>query len=171
MLNTLGNSAAGGLLVSFIIPFLFMLFARVSMDRVWALYYMLQMMTNLSNYIKLLTPSNSYYILIMIKNVVCFRLMKNETVQRLATKYIFKTKWALVVKDLVMDQGADVTNQVIFFTVLTLVLIGQKFKYSRDYCTEQRQTMVWNGWLRGKITCYFPNCIFVFTNLVALFGD
>ena len=103
MLNTLGNSAAGGLFVSFVIPFLFMLFARVSMDRVWALYYMLQMMTNLSNFIILLTPSNSLYILIVIKNVVCFRLMKNESVQRLAKKYIFKSKLALKFKDLLMD--------------------------------------------------------------------
>lgn len=103
MLNTLGNSAAGGLFVSFVIPFLFMLFARVSMDRVWALYYMLQMMTNLSNYIVLLTPSNSLYILIVIKNVVCFRLMRNESVQRLAKKYIFKSKLALQFKDLLMD--------------------------------------------------------------------
>jgi hypothetical protein len=99
----LGNSAAGGLFVSFVIPFLFMLFARVSMDRVWALYYMLQMMTNLSNFIILLTPSNSLYILIVIKNVVCFRLMKNESVQRLAKKYIFKSKLALKFKDLLMD--------------------------------------------------------------------
>ena len=103
MLNTLGNSAAGGLFVSFVIPFLFMLFARVSMDRVWALYYMLQMMTNLSNYIVLLTPSNSLYILIVIKNVVCFRLMRNESVQRVAKKYIFKSKLALQFKDLLMD--------------------------------------------------------------------
>ena len=136
MLNTLGNSAAGGLLVSFIIPFLFMLFARVSMDRVWALYYMLQMMTNMSNYFSLLTPSNGYYILNIIKNVVCFRLMKNEHVQRVAIKYIFKSKYALYVKDLLMDQGADVTNQVIFFTVLAMVLVGQKFQYTRDYCRE-----------------------------------
>lgn len=131
MLNTLGNSAAGGLFVSFVIPFLFMLFARVSMDRVWALYYMLQMMTNLSNFIILLTPSNSLYILIVIKNVVCFRLMKNESVQRLAKKYIFKSKLALKFKDLLMDQGADVTNQVIFFFVLSVVLIGQKIQYTR----------------------------------------
>jgi len=73
------------------------------MDRVWALYYMLQMMTNLSNYIVLLTPSNSLYILIVIKNVVCFRLMRNESVQRLANKYIFKSKLALQFKDLLMD--------------------------------------------------------------------
>jgi hypothetical protein len=127
----LGNSAAGGLFVSFVIPFLFMLFARVSMDRVWALYYMLQMMTNLSNFIILLTPSNSLYILIVIKNVVCFRLMKNESVQRLAKKYIFRSKLALQFKDLLMDQGADVTNQVIFFFVLSVVLIGQKIQYTR----------------------------------------
>ena len=73
------------------------------MDRVWALYYMLQMMTNLSNYIVLLTPSNSLYILIVIKNVVCFRLMRNESVQRVAKKYIFKSKLALQFKDLLMD--------------------------------------------------------------------
>jgi hypothetical protein len=29
------------MLVSFLIPFIFMLFARVSMDKVWAFYYML----------------------------------------------------------------------------------------------------------------------------------
>jgi hypothetical protein len=41
MVNSIASTAQNGLLVSFLIPFIFMLFARVSMDRVWALYYML----------------------------------------------------------------------------------------------------------------------------------
>jgi hypothetical protein len=40
-INKIANTATNGLLVSFLIPFIFMIFARVSMDRVWALYYML----------------------------------------------------------------------------------------------------------------------------------
>lgn len=41
LVTTISNSAQNGLLFSFLIPFLFMLFSRVGMDRVWSLYYML----------------------------------------------------------------------------------------------------------------------------------
>ena len=58
-----------------------MIFAKVSMDRVWALYYMLQMLTNLANYVPLLIPPNSYNFITVIKNVVCFRLLRDKNVQ------------------------------------------------------------------------------------------
>lgn len=41
MINTIASTTQNSLIVSFLIPFIFMLFAKVSMDRVWALYYML----------------------------------------------------------------------------------------------------------------------------------
>lgn len=69
-------------MVSFLIPFLFMIFARFSMNRVWALYYMLQMMSNLVNFLVLLIPANSLMVLDTIKNVTNFRLFKDPTVQR-----------------------------------------------------------------------------------------
>ena len=80
LIGKFGNSAKNGLLITFIIPFIFMLFAKVSLDRVWAMYYTLQLMTNFLNYVKLLLPANAVMILNIIDNVVCFRLFKNKDV-------------------------------------------------------------------------------------------
>ena len=102
LVNSIASSAQNGLLVSFLIPFIFMLFARVSMHRVWSLYYMLQIMSNLANYLTLLIPSNAMTVVEIIKNVACFRLFKNPTVQRYVQQYIFRGR-AQWLKDLLMD--------------------------------------------------------------------
>ena len=65
-----------------LMTFLFMLFARVSMHRVWSLYYMLQVMSNLINYLPLLIPGNALTFVKTIKNVACFMFFRNADVQR-----------------------------------------------------------------------------------------
>ena len=80
LIGKFGNSAKNGLLITFIIPFIFMLFAKVSLDRVWAMYYTLQLMTNMLNFVKLLLPANAVTVLVIIDNVVSFRLFTNKSV-------------------------------------------------------------------------------------------
>ena len=69
-----------------------------------------------------------------------------------------------------MDQGADMTSQILFFTTLVFFLIGSRIKYFRDYCEQEKKEMIWSGWLRSKITCYFPATIFVFAQLNIMMG-
>ena len=92
LVNSISSSAQNGLLFTFLIPFLFMLFARVSMHRVWSLYYMLQVMSNLINYLPLLIPANALTVVQTIKNVTCFMFFRNPDVQRFVKQYIFRGK-------------------------------------------------------------------------------
>ena len=47
----------------------------MSMDRVWGLYNMLQVQSNLSNFERVLLPANAEYILFITKNVSFFNLL------------------------------------------------------------------------------------------------
>ena len=51
-----------------------MLFFRVGMNRIWALYYMLQLLVNIKNFKQLLTPANAQLVVDMTDNVVNFKL-------------------------------------------------------------------------------------------------
>jgi hypothetical protein len=46
----LGSGAENGMIFTLVVPFLFMIVMSVSMNRVWALYNMLQLLINISNY-------------------------------------------------------------------------------------------------------------------------
>ena len=75
MIKRVGNTIQGSLIVSFVVPFCFMLFFRVGMNRIWALYYMLQLLVNIKNFKQLLTPANAQLVVDMTDNVVNFKLL------------------------------------------------------------------------------------------------
>lgn len=50
IVSGLGSGAENGMIFTLVVPFLFMIFMSVSMNRVWALYNMLQLLINISNY-------------------------------------------------------------------------------------------------------------------------
>ena len=131
-MKRIGDSAQGGLLASFIIPFVFMLFMKVSMDRVWATYYMLQLIGNITNFTNLLIPANAMLVISLIQNVAYFKILENEFIQRMAKKYVFNEK-TLWIKSLFMDSGVDVTNQVICVTILLLILAAKKVTIFKSF--------------------------------------
>ena len=61
-LMSLGESSKNSMILTLVIPFIFMVFMSVSMNRVWSLYLMLQIISNLMN-IKLQRPGNAEYIM------------------------------------------------------------------------------------------------------------
>ena len=48
-LMSLGESSKNSMILTLVIPFLFMVFMSMSMDRVWSFYLMLQIISNLMN--------------------------------------------------------------------------------------------------------------------------
>ena len=74
-LLSLGNGVKDQMLLTLVIPFAFMLFMSVSMDRVWSLYLMLQVSSNLMN-INIKRPGNAEYIMFIGKNISFFKVME-----------------------------------------------------------------------------------------------
>ena len=109
-----------------------MLFMKVSMDRVWATYYMLQLIGNITNFTNLLIPANAMLVISLIQNVAYFKILENEFIQRMAKKYVFNEK-TLWIKSLFMDSGVDVTNQVICVTILLLILAAKKVTIFKSF--------------------------------------
>ena len=58
--QSLGDSASGSMLFTLLVPFGFMLFMSMSMNRVWGMYNMVQLIANITNFKALLIPANSY---------------------------------------------------------------------------------------------------------------
>ena len=46
---SLGESSKNSMILTLVVPFLFMVFMSMSMDRVWSFYLMLQIISNLMN--------------------------------------------------------------------------------------------------------------------------
>ena len=58
-IESLGGSASMSMIVTLVIPFGFMLFMSMSMNRVWSLYLMMQLASNLNNFGTLILPANA----------------------------------------------------------------------------------------------------------------
>lgn len=77
------------MLFSLIIPFGFMLFMSFSIEKVWGMYNMLQMLSNYINLDSVLLPPTSSTFLQVLHNVSNFNLMKNPFVQYWLATYVF----------------------------------------------------------------------------------
>jgi len=72
----LADSAQASMIFTLVVPFCFMLFMSCSMDRVWGLYNMLQVQSNIPNFRMIALPANAEYILMITKNVSFFNLFQ-----------------------------------------------------------------------------------------------
>ena len=79
-ISEIGNSVQSGMIITLVIPFGFMIFMSVSMNRVWALYNMLQLLNNLEEYRLLAIPPNLGMILDAIGGMVNFSILDSEIV-------------------------------------------------------------------------------------------
>ena len=70
----LADSAQASMIFTLVVPFCFMLFMSCSMDRVWGLYNMLQVQSNIPNFQTITLPTNAEHILMITKNVSFFNL-------------------------------------------------------------------------------------------------
>ena len=77
------------MLLTLIIPFCFMVFMSFSMDKVWELYKMMQLITNISNYQTITIPANLSLMLNIVQNIVSFSLFDNNLIQKWMTKHVF----------------------------------------------------------------------------------
>ena len=70
------------MIFTLVIPFAFMIFMSVSMDRVWSLYNTMQLMSNITEYQMLKIPANSLFFINIIKVTSNFDLLGEPNVQK-----------------------------------------------------------------------------------------
>ena len=78
--TSIGTGAENAMITTLVIPFAFMVLMSVSMNRVWALYNMLQLLINLSNYEMVYVPVNMEFLLRTISNIVNFSILEQQNV-------------------------------------------------------------------------------------------
>ena len=74
-IQSLGEGAQNSMIFTLIVPFCFMVFMSVSMNRVWALYNLLQLISNLNNYMILSIPGNAFFIIVIVSNISQFSIL------------------------------------------------------------------------------------------------
>ena len=71
MLSLVSDSMST-MLVTFAVPFAFMMLMKFSLNKIWSLYNMLQLLVNVKNYVPLVIPGNLSMVLDLIENTVYF---------------------------------------------------------------------------------------------------
>ena len=77
----MGSDSQNAMLLTLIIPFCFMLFMSFSMNKVWTLYNMMQLITKIKNYKTMIIPANLLLLIDVVQNIVSFSLFDNAFVQ------------------------------------------------------------------------------------------
>ena len=76
----MGDYASNSMLFTLIIPFAFMLFMSVSMNSVWSMYLMMQIVSNLMH-IFINRPGNAEYLLFIGENISYFKITEEKNLR------------------------------------------------------------------------------------------
>jgi hypothetical protein len=71
-MQSLVSNSMSTMLVTFAIPFGFMMLMKFSLNKIWSLYNMLQLLVNVKNYVPLVVPGNLGMVLDLMENTVYF---------------------------------------------------------------------------------------------------
>ena len=63
------------MLFTFVVPFVFMVFMSMSMNRVWAFYNMMQLLVNLLEYSRVTLPANLEFVLEILYGMANFSIL------------------------------------------------------------------------------------------------
>ena len=77
----LGDFSKSSMVFTLIIPFAFMMFMSVSMDSVWSMYLMMQIVSNLMH-IFIQRPGNAEYIMFIGEKISYFKITEEENVKQ-----------------------------------------------------------------------------------------
>ena len=74
------DSASKSMLLTLVVPLCFMVFMSVSMERVWAVYNMLQLAVNINNYPDLKVPANTMFFFEIVQGITNFSIFEDKNV-------------------------------------------------------------------------------------------
>jgi hypothetical protein len=149
------------MLVTLFVPFVFMVFMSMSMNRVWALYNMFQLLINLIDYRKMSIPGNLSFVLELIKGMVYFSILDEPHVQVFLTNHVFRKMHTL--QKILVGQGIFVTSLIFLAVAIAVVVVGLKVKALHTIFIKIKHKIMFSSVFRSQIQTYFPTCILVFT--------
>ena len=79
-MQSLVSTSMSTMLVTFAIPFGFMMLMKFSLNKIWSLYNMLQLLVNVKNYVPLIVPGNLSMVLDLMENTVYFSPLDDPVV-------------------------------------------------------------------------------------------
>ena len=148
-----GNNAKGSMIFSLIIPFCFMLFMSVSMNRVWGLYNMLQLESNFIMIGGLLIPANTYLVLEITHGISNFKLFADPTVTHWIKNGVFGGSAAAT--DSVFAQGTLILGIIFVIALLLLILLIDRMATRSGWTTVEnaiarlKEKIMWSSVFRG----------------------
>ena len=75
----LGDYTKNSMLLTLIIPFAFMVFMSASMDSVWSMYLMIQILSNLMNF-NIKIPGNAMFVVFSGEKISTFKITEESNV-------------------------------------------------------------------------------------------
>ena len=160
-IKSLTTGSSNSVIASLIIPFAFMVFLSISMNRAWSLYLMLQVVSNINRFEILIIPATAKPIILMMEWITNFKIMENETVQKFMKKYVFKN--LSQIQEYVTDQGTVFIAMIICGFALFTVLIVQKCKIKLEIKQKIKNLVMWTPIFRSIIQFYLITSIGVFS--------
>jgi hypothetical protein len=143
----MGSDSQNAMLLTLIVPFCFMLFMSFSMNKVWALYNMMQLITNIKNYKTMMIPANLMLMLEVIENIVNFNFLENQFIQTWLKNHVFgKVQW---LQNILVGQGMFVTSGIAVVVGIGIVLVFIKVPKTRDVMTKLKHKLMWSSLFRS----------------------
>ena len=137
------------MIISLVIPFGFMLFMSVSMNRVWGLYNFLQVISNLRNYRRLMIPAASDFLLVMVESVSNFSFLKEQNVQVWLKEYVFGKSKKL--QQILTGDGVMMLTLIVSLPLIgALLFLLHKFKNS-SHLQKLKAKLMWSSVLRSQL--------------------
>jgi hypothetical protein len=136
------------LLMCVIGPLFLMLCMNIKMGRVWSLYFMLQIVSNIRNFTELRIPANVSHVLQLLDQISNFRI---TTVKSFS--HFFGANRTFVQKEMIIAI-------VVYFTILALVW-GMELNWRKTKYIKRK--LMWSGILRSIMMTWFATALYAFT--------
>ena len=158
------------MVVSFVIPFIVMVFASISIDKVWGLYNMLQVVSLCFTFKLALIPSNAMFVLQLFYSIANFSLGSNQIVRNLLSQHFAP------VLSVITDLGEATLVIIILCSIVLIVsVLPFIFRFKKTCLIKLRERiykkLVFNSFLRSAIQSYIKVCMLQFGSIVNLMSS
>lgn len=121
----------------------------MSMNRVWGMYNMIQLISNITNLKQLMIPANSHQFLMVLKNVAFFNMLKQIDVQLWLKENIFKNMSGL--QELITGQGTIFFAMIGISLSLIVILILNKYCKNKPIVDKLKNKIMWSSVFRSAL--------------------
>jgi hypothetical protein len=146
VVDSIASSVQYSMQITLVIPFAVMLLMSVGMNRVWSLYLMLQLFSNIANFKRLLIPANALFMLQILKNISFFRFFQTPEVQVWLKENVFRHLEML--QFILFGQGTLLFTVIALIVALALLYLVSKIKKLKAV-KKLQENLMWSALIRS----------------------